>query len=235
MAAHSHGHPALHPAAMTMRWLTVAFIVFALTLLGTFFVSETLATGYIATEEIKVEPGKSPGKIPQIEADLLHVSPLQEDINAMESPGFLLAIVKDKGLDRVWAERIFDTPEPPMSDTESLDYIRWRLKIEAKPGTHIILIHFAGDEPKEAAEVANAIGEKYRDLRNQMDPGSVLQPGAQLPVQIITPAAVPSDEKKSNPALNLIITVIVGVLLSILVACWVEMAVRAAIRRKTSS
>jgi len=138
--------------------------------------------------------------------------------NVMLSPEFLLAVVKDLGLDKAWAKRITTTDQDQVPDLDALTHMEKLLKLEIKHGTHIVEITAASDVPEEAADIANAMAIHYQSVRAA---SSGLQPVGK-PVRILTRAETPTEPSKPHRGEDIILTVVLAVVLSIIAASFVE-------------
>jgi len=147
-----------------LRWLLITAVVFVLTLLAGKYVTDNfLPKVYTATAQIEVRPGVDNG---------FDAASFQAEFEIMESPEFLLPIIYDLGLDKAWAKRVdqSDLDALPSEDAllpeDALAYMKKSLKIRLVPGTNIIKITASSDVPKEAADIANAIADRYKTMRD---------------------------------------------------------------------
>jgi len=151
--------PANRSLVPVLRWLGVAFTVFVLTVLcGAFITYKILPKAYVATAQIQVRPQGS---------DLsFDPTVFLSEFEIIQSPNVLLPIIKDLGLDKEWARRVFKSKENQLSDQDALAYMGKILKLDFKRGTNIIDITVASDVPKESADIANAVADRYKTLRD---------------------------------------------------------------------
>jgi uncharacterized protein involved in exopolysaccharide biosynthesis len=147
------------------RWVTVAFIVFTLTVLGGAYLTlQVLPKVYTATAEIQVK--MSALEIPSAAAPSGTQQPLPQDfiIQIIASPDVLLPVINDLNLEQIWAKRLGKSSKlPPL---EALAYLQKRLKLEGVRGTNIIKITISSELPEEAANIANAIADRYKTMRD---------------------------------------------------------------------
>ena len=137
------------------RMCGVAFTVFVLTVLhGCYYTYLILPNVYFATVEILV---RTP------EAD----SSLVSETEVMRSPDFLLPVIKNLQLDRIWAKRVFETSLDALPDQEALGFMNGIMKLHVVPGTDMIKITVSGEVPKEEADIANAIAVQYKTMRDE--------------------------------------------------------------------
>ena len=83
------------------------------------------------------------------------------EIEIMQSPAVLVPIITDLKLDAVWAQRSGRSSVLPMMN--ALDHMNSMLKFEAVPGTNLIKITASSEVPQEAADIANAIVDRYKN------------------------------------------------------------------------
>jgi len=142
------------------RWFAIAFSVFILTFACGLFRIAWTPKVYVATAQIA---GTARGPIDQLWVANNPNRPLEEDtapseMEIIQSEDVLTPIIRDLELDKKWAARI------PTSDP--LAYLRSHLKLEWNAGTNSIKISFFSDVPTEAANIANAIADRYKIMRD---------------------------------------------------------------------
>jgi hypothetical protein len=77
----------------------------------------------------------------------------------------LSPIITDLQLDKVWAKRFKSGLDAwPMQD--ALGYMNGLLHLDYKRGTSIITISASGPDAKECAEIANAVADRYKTMRD---------------------------------------------------------------------
>jgi capsular polysaccharide biosynthesis protein len=195
------------------RWLLIAFVVFALAnLIGLYITDHILPKVYTATAQIQIVANPQSSD-----------APFQAELETMESPDFLRPVINDLDLDGAWAKRVYKSQQELLPAAEALAYLHHILKIDVVRGTNIITITAASDEPKEAADIANAIADRYQAARgNEVRQRNSLEP-TESPVRIVSHAEPPTVPSKPNKAFNLIVTNVVAGFLSIMAASFVEM------------
>jgi uncharacterized protein involved in exopolysaccharide biosynthesis len=87
---------------------------------------------------------------------------IQGHLGLIESPGLLSPVITDLNLNHIWAKRL--GKDTALSREEALRYLTEKLKLENPPDTTIIRITAFGDTPREAADIANAIADRYKKL-----------------------------------------------------------------------
>jgi capsular exopolysaccharide synthesis family protein len=149
--------------------LWVIFTIFTLTVLSGYYVTnEVLQKTYSATSEIKILPrqvtpiptvqnGKTDGEVGPQE--------FQNEFEVITSPDVLSPIITDLQLDKVWAKRFKSALDAlPMQD--ALGYMSGIVHLDYKRGTSIITITVVSEVPKECSDIANAVANRYKTMRD---------------------------------------------------------------------
>jgi succinoglycan biosynthesis transport protein ExoP len=139
------------------RWIRIALSVFVLTVLGGYILISLQPKVYTARAQIQIR-----------ETDLgnLPDGSFEPEFQIIQSPDVLGPIIQDLGLDQKWARRIYKSDEPALSPQAALAYLRGNLKLDCVRGTNIIDITVSSDVPEEAAQIANAIADRYKTMRD---------------------------------------------------------------------
>jgi capsular polysaccharide biosynthesis protein len=140
----------------------------------------------------------------------------------MESPDVLLSVIKDLGLDKAWAKRVYAADSDELPDVDALTHMRNILKIDLIRGTNIIKITASSDTPKEAADIANAIVDQYKTIRDGEENQRLGQGLTESSVRVLTRAEIPEVPTKPNRRFNFIVTILAACFLSITVASFNE-------------
>ncbi|MCE0498080.1 MAG: hypothetical protein LV481_09065 [Methylacidiphilales bacterium] len=88
----------------------------------------------------------------------------QKEVKIIQSPDILVPIIKNQGLDRIWAQR-FKTGQVIMPIMEALHHLQKNLTIELVRGTNIIRVTARSEIPQEAADIANGVVDGYKAAR----------------------------------------------------------------------
>jgi uncharacterized protein involved in exopolysaccharide biosynthesis len=173
------------------RWCAITFVVFAITLYTGKYVTENfIPKGYTATAEVQFKltvfdvPGQT---IKAIE----NLTP-QSEIAVMESPDVLLPVIQDLGLDKTWAKSV---SKDRLNETEALNKIAQKLRIDAIAGTNILKINVTSGDPMEAAQIANAIADRYKAKRDSEEDQRVTRGMDSLRQYIAMQQKVVEDQK----------------------------------------
>jgi uncharacterized protein involved in exopolysaccharide biosynthesis len=200
--------------SVVLRWFLVLGGAFALTVLAGLSLIDVLPKVYKGTAMIQLPPGDL--VTPTAPGSMLEPEPFQPEFeNTMMSPEFLLAVVKDLGLDKEWAKRLYKSDQDQLPDVDALTHMEKLLKIDVKRGTHVVQITAESDVPQEAADIANAVAQRYKVTR--VDTGT----GAS-PVRIIERAETPTEPARPNRSIDFIVTLVVAALVSVTAASFVE-------------
>jgi succinoglycan biosynthesis transport protein ExoP len=151
--------------------LWVIFTIFTLTVLSGYYVTnEVLPKVYTATAQIQIRPARV--------TDITPIGPdgatekgldsmqFQAEYEIMQSSDVLLPIITDLQLDKIWAKRVYKTGLEALPPQDALAYMVAHLKLDFSHGTNIINITFSSEVAKEAADVANAVADRYKTMRD---------------------------------------------------------------------
>ena len=181
---------------------------------GVYVIDNLLTKVYKGTALLELPPGDL--VTPTVSSSILEPEPFQPEFeNTMTSPEFLLAVVKDLNLQKAWAERLYKTDQDQLPDVDALTRMGNVLKIEVKRGTHIVQITASSDVPQEAADIANAVAQRYKHTRGDAGTGA-------SPVRILQMAEAPTEPARPNRKFDLTVTLVLAALVSITVASFVE-------------
>jgi capsular exopolysaccharide synthesis family protein len=84
----------------------------------------------------------------------------------MSSPDVLSPIITDLQLDKVWAERIYKSGLDALPMQDALGYMSQILHLDYMRGTSIITITATSEVPRECADIANAVADRYKTMRD---------------------------------------------------------------------
>jgi len=147
-----------------LRWLLVGWVVFTLTSwLGFYITNNILPQIYIAQATMQVPPADL--AIPT-GGDTSASGPFQPVFeNSIRAPDFLLPLIKDLNLETAWASRMSPSAQDQVPDVDALTRMEDLLKFSVSKDTNLVTIAAASNDPKEAADIANAIARRYATLR----------------------------------------------------------------------
>jgi succinoglycan biosynthesis transport protein ExoP len=151
--------------------LWVIFTIFLLTVLSGYYVTnEVLPKVYTATSQIQIRPrgildvqGMSPSATTDKSFDSIS---FQAEFTIMQSSDVLMPIITDMQLDKIWAKRVYKSGLDALPPQDALAYMTRIVKLDFARGTNIINITVSSEVPKECADIANAIADRYKKMRD---------------------------------------------------------------------
>ncbi len=147
--------------------LWVIFTIFILTVCsGAYVTEEVFPKIYTASTQIQV---KKEGTSTINGHDVTTEKPFdstdfQAAFEIIKSPTVLQPVITSLGLDKKWAQRA--KSNTPLTPLQALAYMSSVLKLDATRGTNIIVITASSEVPQEAADIANAVADQYKTLRD---------------------------------------------------------------------
>ena len=151
--------------SIALRLAVVTVVVFFVTLsAGKYIIDHFVPKVYAATAEIEltehivsISKPASPAYVAALDAN----SSATAQIEKIMSPDILVPVIYDLGLERTWAKLSSDGNPLVLSESDAL--IRLGSIISAKPkrGQQAIRISATSSDPKEAADIANAVAYSY--------------------------------------------------------------------------
>jgi len=148
--------------SVILRWLLIMGTTLGLTLLaGLYLINNVFHKIYSATAQIQA----------QTTSDVTHNAPgstvrFQAELDFMQSPDFLLAVIKDLGLDQKWADQDDPADSDQLPDVDALTHLSRMLRLQRENGTNLIDIIVSGEDPNECAAIANAVADRYQAMRD---------------------------------------------------------------------
>jgi uncharacterized protein involved in exopolysaccharide biosynthesis len=120
---------------------------------------------YSATAEIQIRPrGVTAILSPSPSGGLDDSAWFENQIKLMQAGDILSPIIQDLKLGQIWAKR-FKSDQDALSPNEALDHLRQVLKLEGVRGTNLMKITAYSEVPQEAADIANAVADRYKTVR----------------------------------------------------------------------
>jgi capsular polysaccharide biosynthesis protein len=192
-----------------LRWLAVNFFVFALSAsAGLYIINNVMTKVYTATAQIQVPNGDTDS----------HGGTIFE---VMASPEMLLPIIHDLNLDKAWTQQVYVADSDQLPDVDALTHMGKILRIEQVQGTNIFKITASSEVPQEAADIANALADRYKILRDDEEhPG--LKESRISSVFIVSRAEAPSAPSRPNKVFDYPATIVLAVILSLMASSFVE-------------
>ena len=166
------------------RWCAVFFSAFALTVM------------YGLYDTYEVQPRVYEGEsIIEMLPDGNTTANAARDCEVLQTPEFLLPIITDLRLDQIWAQRAFHSQLERIPPQDAIHFLKGHLTLTRIAETNIIHIQFASEVPKEAADVANAIADRYKTVCDVAVDQRILREKLALPDQIALQQAVLEQRK----------------------------------------
>src|ERR1035437_2770329 len=140
-------------------FFTAFTIVFLLVLLVSVTITFILPESYASTARIKVE-SDAPPAAGQSDYDPYFI---QTTFEIMQSQVVLNAVIDKLKLNVEWGKKYFNGET--LKTTETMEILKQRLQLAPVRNTKLIAITAYSDDRNEAARIANAIAQAYKDYR----------------------------------------------------------------------
>ena len=178
------------------RWCAITFVVFAITLAtGKYIYENLLPKTYTATAKIEVGASGADN--------------FEAIFDGIESRDVLGPVISDLGLDTVWAKR-YSSNKEQLSQADALSHLKRSLEIDAQRGTNVINITVLSEAPREAAQIANAIADRYKAERGIDE------------VRILERPEAAEYPTRPDKLFCFAVTVAAAALISVIAGCFVE-------------
>ena len=142
--------------------------------------------------------------------------PGDNEFEVIQSSYVLLPVINDLGLDKTWAKR-YKSDQDRLPPVESLEHMNKVLKLDLKRGTNIVVVTVQREVPKEASDIANAVMDRYKSLRDAEEYHRNTS-FIQSPVRIIIRAMPPKTPSQPNRAFCLALSLAGGCLFGFVAA-----------------
>ena len=186
-------------------------VVFLITMIICTAVTFILPESYSSTARIKVD------------ATTTNYDPyfIQTEFEIIQSQVVLERVIKKLNLNEIWGKKYFNGEM--LKTKESLQILKGRLSLVPVRGTKLVAITVFSDDRHEAAILANAVAEAYRDFSTEQQKASAAKAAdarviADPPVLITDLAEPASRPCKPNKPLNLALGAFAGVVLGSIAA-----------------
>jgi succinoglycan biosynthesis transport protein ExoP len=152
--------------------LWVIFTIFTLTVLSGYYVTNyVLPKVYTSTSQIQLRPSKfssASGISPYDTLPNSVIDPMtfQAEFTIMQSSDVLMPIITNLQLDKIWAKRVYKSSMDAMPPQDALAYMNKILHLDFVRSTNIINITVSSEVSKESADIANAIADQYKTMRD---------------------------------------------------------------------
>jgi capsular polysaccharide biosynthesis protein len=205
------------------RGAVAGLVVFFLTVFAAALITFLMPESYQATARIKIEASTSATTTP---SPFFDPYLLQAEFEVIQSESVLGRVVEHLGLEQRWGQRLGAPTK--LSGPETFALLRSGLYVRPVRNTALLEISYFSDQPKEAAEVVNAIVDSYRaycaeQLRAlEPAPGAAAEDARALAlvprvvrVEIIDRAATPLRPSRPNKVINIALGMAGGIVLGL--------------------
>jgi capsular polysaccharide biosynthesis protein len=145
----------------------ILFFVWLLVALVTTLVTFSLPESFSSTTRIAIERDQADISGLVDRGTVCNYDPyyLQTQFECIQSQGVLSKVIEDLDLNREWGKKYAGGDR--LKTSETLTLLKNRTDLRPVRNTSLIEIRVFSEKPEEAARIANAIAEAYRDYRGQ--------------------------------------------------------------------
>jgi capsular polysaccharide biosynthesis protein len=192
-------------SAPLVVFIAVSFPVFLLVVATSTFVTFILPDSYASTARVLVR--QQAGEVTGTPADQASVSTwdphfLQTQFELIQSETVLGKVINGLDLNQAWGRKYANGS--PLRPSETLALLKRRIDLRPVRGTDLIEIRVFSDQPAEAAQLANATAESYRECRSHM-----------VPVEIVDTAVPGLRPVRPNKPMNIALGIFGGMVLAL--------------------
>ncbi len=190
----------------------VFFLVVAATTLITFIMPES----YSSTARLVLRPAASEAaQKPGSPSPLGPYDPylLQTELEVLQSHAVLDKVIDQLDLNQTWGRKYAGGER--LRTPETLELLKARIELRPVRNTSLIEIRAFSDQPTEAAALANAIAESYRDYRSHSTAAGTGDAVGQMRVEIVDQAVPSLRPVRPNKPLNIALGIAAGALLAL--------------------
>ena len=175
----------------------VIFTIFLLTVIsGAYVTEEVLPKIYSASTQIEIKP-RNDLYVPTYDISTtdhpFDPTAFQAEFEIMQSSKVLSPVISDLELDKRWAKAIYKAPA--ISQQVALNYLNQLVHVDFKKGTDIVVITVSDEDPKEAAEIANAVAASYKHIRDNEESDRTNEGTDTIKAQIVDQQAIVDDRR----------------------------------------
>lgn len=183
---------------------TVFVAVFLVTVISSVLITFILPESYASTARITADSITT-------NADPFAVA---SEFDVILSGAVLKQVIEKLDLNITWGRKYSNGEN--LNTSETLEILKARLSLMPIHNTEIVEITAYSDDPREAAQIANAVGEAYQNISHErraakrdQDPISrlIIADASPLFIQQAEPASEPS---RPNKTVNIILGVVAG-------------------------
>ena len=176
----------------------VIFTIFILTVLsGAYVTEEVLPKEYEASAQIQIKP-RGTVEVPSlVRPDFdgnFDSTAFQAEFEIMQSSKVYLPIIERLDLEHKWAVQAHLNVDK-ITQLEALAHLGAMVKVDMKRGTNIVVIAATSEDPKEAAQIANAVANQYKEMRDNDESQRVAQGADSIRADITQQEKVVDDRR----------------------------------------
>ena len=201
------------PAITFFRVFVAIFLLVFLTSAVIIFI---LPESYASTARIELESNEPvSGTTPEVGPSTYDPYFIQTEFTVMQSQQVLGRVINALDLNTKWGNKY--NGGTPVRTQDTVQLLKQRMSLRPERNTKLVDITVYSEDRKEAAQIANAITESYRDYRDKTGAGKL---GSQIPkpsmVTVIDPAQPGMKPVRPNRPLNITLGVVIGILLGLM-------------------
>jgi capsular polysaccharide biosynthesis protein len=186
-------------------FIAVFVPVFLLVVATSTFVTFILPESYASTARVLVR--QQAGEVTRTPGDQASVSTwdpyfLRTQFELIQSETVLGKVINGLDLNQAWGRKYANGS--PLKHSETLALLKSRIDLRPVRGTDLIEIRVFSDQPAEAAQLANATAESYREYRLHI-----------VPVEIVDKALPGLKPVRPNKPMNIALGIFGGMLLAL--------------------
>jgi capsular polysaccharide biosynthesis protein len=173
-------------SAPRLVFIAVFTVVFIFVVAGSTLITFILPESYVSTARVKVEQAASEvTRMPGMPAPEAGYDPyfLKTQFEVIQSQAVLDKVINNLDLNQAWGRKY--ASGAPLRASETLALLKVRMDLRPVRGTRIhpvgdtrntslIEIRVFSEQPTEAAQLANAIAQSYRDYRSHIVPAEIV-------------------------------------------------------------
>jgi polysaccharide biosynthesis transport protein len=152
-----------------IRKVIIISIFFITTIIAT-LVTVMMRPAYSSTAQVRIEPDQvsdistfngGPGNYAPYDPYFM-----ETELKVIQGDVVLKKVVEAMNLDVVWGKK-FNPDGTPLKTTDTIDLLRHYISLDADRNTKLIDVTVYNEDPKLAAQLANALVDAYKDYRLQ--------------------------------------------------------------------
>jgi predicted Ser/Thr protein kinase len=191
-------------SALPGGFMATFLLVFMLVFGTAVFITSILPESFISTARVKLTPNVTEASQTtgtQSASGTYDPFLIQTECEVMQSEETLGTVIKALRLDQKWGRRYGN--DRPLKPAETMDLLKSRMVVRPLRNTSLIAISVYGEQPEEAARIANEIVQTYKD-RDNLGP---------FQVEVVDRAMPAVRPIRPNKPLNLALGALLGLVL----------------------